>query len=167
MPISFLFSDHPQRSSSKKHSNWSYKVLQNFRFRSFPKSRRYWQWNVWAKDQGKNQTLKKFPSFFIKIQFFLFSGCLTNQMDGSRVLVFQCFYSKVRCMEFWNSNVGNCHFRYVSQKIPCKLLHLAIKVRQQWKPTVISSFHDYPNVEDVAKPISKQAKKTEVFRNPI
>ena len=38
-------------------------------------------------------------------------GSFAHPLDGARVAVLQRLHSKVRCVEFRHSNVGNCHFR--------------------------------------------------------
>lgn len=40
-------------------------------------------------------------------------GRSANPLDGPRISLLQCIYSKVRCLELRDSDVGNCHSRYV------------------------------------------------------
>ena len=50
-------------------------------------------------------------SVSMTVYCFSLIGSITNTLDGSRVTLLQCFHPKIRCLELWYSDVGNCHIR--------------------------------------------------------
>lgn len=48
---------------------------------------------------------------YVYIVFLLYKGCSTHPLDGSRVAIAEHFHTKIGCVVFWRSRLGNSHIR--------------------------------------------------------